>query len=120
MSTITESNKLIAEFMGVLKFSEFLGEEILNLDDGYSMSEARYHTSWDWLMPVVETIRNMEAEYSVKDLHDRYRVAFVYSGTASSNVAGRIISIYDEDYKTATYKAVVEFIQWYNQKNKES
>ena len=48
---MNNDNKLIAEFMG--------------RDDVYQgMSEARakriynYHTSWDWLMPVVEKIEN--------------------------------------------------------------
>jgi|TARA_R100000149_G_scaffold63632_1_gene34713 hypothetical protein len=41
-----ESNKLIAEFMG------------LNIDRGvqsdYLECELRYHESWDWLMPVID------------------------------------------------------------------
>ena len=53
-------NKLIAEFMGV---------NVITLDDvrknknpyfssadGYLEDDLKYHTSWDWLMPVVEKI----------------------------------------------------------------
>ena len=37
-----KDNKLIAEFMEV---------------DGFlSLSQMEYHTSWDWLMPVIEKI----------------------------------------------------------------
>ena len=44
-----ESNKLIAEFMGV----EFM-EASLDGDD----FNLQFHTSWDWLMPVIEKIEN--------------------------------------------------------------
>ena len=45
-----KNNKLIAEFMGA--YSE---------EDGYDYSKVGnkglyYHTSWDWLMPVVQNI----------------------------------------------------------------
>jgi len=52
-----ENNKLIAEFIG--------HEPIVKGDDVYyelnhirltSADDLRYHTSWDWLMPVVEKI----------------------------------------------------------------
>ena len=41
-------NKLIAEFMGVGKLHEAQSSNQWN----------QYHTSWDWLMPVVEKIEN--------------------------------------------------------------
>jgi hypothetical protein len=48
-----KDNKLIAEFMG-LQFSK--GEyyrPLFNSGDWISEDELHYHTSWDWLMPVV-------------------------------------------------------------------
>lgn len=48
------NNKLIAEFMGVFHQGIFppvtIGEQM------YTLDELQYHTSWDWLMPVVERI----------------------------------------------------------------
>ena len=41
------NNKLIAEFMGYIYEDDILVPE-----------EPQYHTSWDWLMPVVSKIEN--------------------------------------------------------------
>ena len=80
-----ESNKLIAEFMGV--------HEIMH--DGYSEYELpsneivqnlQYHKSWDWLMPVVEKIYQLDSNAD-------------FFGSINLE---------------ATYKEVVEFIKAYN------
>jgi hypothetical protein len=57
----------------------------------------QYKDSWDWLMPVVEKC----FEYGELDNHFREQIIASFSG---------IIDIVD------TYKAVVEFIKWYNKK----
>ena len=51
-----ENNKLIAEFMGLcpLSRSGFISDK---KQEYYgSLSDLQYHTSWNWLMPVVEKI----------------------------------------------------------------
>ena len=79
-----KDNKLIAEFMG--------------RDDVYQgMSEARakriynYHTSWDWLMPVIESIDHLQRE-RIQGIED----------ALSTRCLGDV------------YNAVVEFINQYN------
>jgi hypothetical protein len=60
----TENNKLIAEFMGyeILYrpyyngFIEISDTELCDVDD------LEYHTSWDWLMPVIEKIQDKHLE----------------------------------------------------------
>ena len=47
-----EDNKLIAEFMDL----KSTGLSI------YKPSEYKYHTSWDWLMPVIEKIQDKHLE----------------------------------------------------------
>ena len=64
MKTIEEGNKLIAEFVGAkLTKGNFylLDGEILAHE-----ADLKYHTSWDWLMPVVEKIRGQvyESEFT--------------------------------------------------------
>ena len=66
MRTIEEKNGMIANFMGV-KFkddNEYINElkemrsNGIFFEQGYMSSELKYHSSWDWLMPVVEAIYN--------------------------------------------------------------
>tara|TARA_Y100000310_G_scaffold345581_1_gene466889 strand:- start:2911 stop:3216 length:306 start_codon:yes stop_codon:yes gene_type:complete len=97
--TTTESNKLIAEFMGWdIKNPTTIPTNLhlsnLELDNGEVM-EFKYPTSWDWLMPVVEKC------YEYGELHNEHREWII------ETLSG-IISIND------TYRAVVEFIKYYN------
>jgi hypothetical protein len=50
----TENNKLIAEFMGI---------DQVDIDTWLETnSNLHYHTSWDWLMPVIEKIQDKHLE----------------------------------------------------------
>lgn len=101
--TFTEKgNQLIAEFIGY-EYDRTLpghgGSVIMTL----GINDCRYHSSWDWLMPVVERIESLGYEVTIR---------------------GEIVNIYIpncEDFgatqKTkigSTWLAVVEFIKWYN------
>ena len=49
-----KDNKLIAEFMGRLYKQEFLEKGVGGVFEEVVLYEdLQYHTSWDWLMPVV-------------------------------------------------------------------
>ena len=86
-----KDNKLIAEFMG------------LNIDKGvqadYMEHELKYHTSWDWLMPVAnEIIKSRDEQNADWDLTDlKYALQ-------TTNIE-------------LVYKAVVQFIKEYNKNN---
>ncbi len=124
MKTETENNKLIAKFMGNttirinVPFEYDLGEELptsgnlcksiadaeeevrTEIDEGVitgyevSMEAPEYDTSWDWLMPVVE--KCFEREEGARNVH--------------MNLNDALITINISE----VYKAVVEFIKWYN------
>ncbi len=54
-----EGNKLISDFMDLSRTDQNkypFGQPIT----GVNFREAKYHTSWDWLMPVVEKIESIE------------------------------------------------------------
>ena len=60
-----KDNKLIAEFMGYdISTSLRDGVECVEYaeDNIRALSDTHYHTSWDWLMPVVYKILWLEIE----------------------------------------------------------
>ena len=113
MKTI-EGNKLIAEFMGS-SFKTYKKGHIRKdtvtvcyFDDGMSpfsggvsIENLKYHSSWDWLMPVVEKCLTISVESEEYEIH----YAFIHNALWSINIK----SVFDE---------VVEFIKWYNDQKK--
>ena len=89
--TTTENNKLIAEFMGLESFKDSLAalhQGKINVDvDVYE--QAQYHTSWDWLMPVVDKC---------------------YQEHMSKHIAEAVMTCNIDE----AYKVVLEFIKEYN------
>jgi hypothetical protein len=90
-------NKLIAEFMGYIYEDDILVPE-----------EPQYHTSWDWLMPVVEKI-----ECTHDDKGDCFNVMMEAFECTISGL-GLTLCLNGHTKMDATYKAVVEFIKEYN------
>ncbi len=80
-----ETNRLIAEFM-----------EYPDLGTKGDFSHLKYHTSWDWLVPVIHKI-----------LHDNNDSSFFKFSMSVSN------AIFNNNIDNA-HNAVVEFIKIYN------
>lgn len=123
MDTVT-GNKLIAEFMGgVLKPAESKHpNNPYNKPTWWGVGDRKdvghfslhYHTSWDWLMPVVEKI------IQIGDVDiDCHNWLIKISTNISSSKSWQVTS---HDYiRTmgatmlgAYHFCVIEFIQWYN------
>ncbi len=115
---LRENNKLIAEFMGLVKSSyrnmywtekskEGFGEgELVNL---------LYHTSWDWLMPVVDRIEGIIDEHGCAKYNVRVEQSWV--DIIDNHTSDEIVKVDGDNRREATYKAVVEFIKWYNEQD---
>jgi hypothetical protein len=93
-----ENNKLIAEFMGMqdTPIGWYDNEEAFpNLlrTEGNTFDNLLFHTSWDWLMPVVE--KCMQTGDNTDEWDD------LYNALSTVN-------------KTNLHQAVVEFIKQYN------
>ncbi|MFA5398779.1 MAG: hypothetical protein WC346_22385 [Methanogenium sp.] len=116
---ILKNNKLIAEFMGHYHSKK----GFLHFKEGFSNSyvennlqDIKYHSSWDWLMPVVIKIGKVhygpEREFlissSLKIIND-VSVSVFHNGFAPFNIMNTLEDV---------YKGVVEYIKWYN-KNHE-
>ena len=92
------NNKLIAEFMG-LETPDGCYFEHLTKEGNRELTHhilLQYHTSWDWLMPVVQKCYKIDNEEGFDNLVDA-------------------VSTLDID---GTYNAVIEFIEEYNESNK--
>ncbi len=91
-----ESNKLIADFMGVniitLDDIRTNKNPYISSADGYLEDDLEYHTSWDWLIPVIHKCFDVAEDGDMEDIMHHLQVA---------------------DRKP-TYQAVIEFINQYN------
>jgi len=120
-----ESNKMIAEFMG-LELEETLEglfvyarkeQSPIKLNDirteFYEVHELQYHTSWNWLMPVVEKIE----EHGYDFIATKRRATRTYDANFMDEVNNYVVYVEDcKDRQEATYKAVVEFINQHKNK----
>lgn len=91
---ITEGNKLIAKF--IPKLIIWSGGDPVAIEDWREPATLKFHSSWDWLVPVIHKCISLDrdSEYGFYDpLYD---------------------SLFNLEY---IWKACVEFIKWYNEKN---
>lgn len=132
MSTqeIADSNRLIAEFMGVGPRDGSDGYYSYNDGVFFSIRErdpekvmdaiaryAKYHTSWDWLMPVLEKIIKIEIGDDVETVKHAFPRTFgmIDEETGKSMVRLNGFFLHKEDKLIdATYSAIVEFINHHN------
>ena len=130
----TEGNKLIAEFMGYINVTPSDKDFNIYEKEGNKMMEAmsmQYHTSWDWLMPVVEKIEttkydisNFQSSYDRRvgrteafgDVYAIYNGVDGWSGSVSIDLGRYINGVvkHSSSKIEATWQGVIEFIQWYN------
>lgn len=121
---IIEGNKLIADFMGwhYNKSGQWSRKEDFVIIDGEEYSEKwerllKFHTSWDWLMPVVEKIESLhDSVFSFFIVQDECDIALSSSYKENGedwdapNFAQR-----KGNKLLSTWSAVVDFIKWYQQ-----
>ena len=105
-NTVYHTNKLIAEFMGY-KPNTPEDDRYFNMPDRYhhydglnyqisntcTPDSMQFHSSWDWLMPVVEKIYQTGISGGMMD---------DYQAALASADIGRV------------YAEVVKFIKWFN------
>lgn len=111
---IISGNELIAEFMGIPKCdrcTEACGRYKFGSGMYYLPEGMEYHSSWDWLMPVVEKIdTDFCSDYEVIIFSSSCHIQSCIGGKQSFMGAGKKID--------AVYQAIIEFINWYNSQNK--
>ena len=106
MKTIKGNNRIIAEFMGYETYEQtdnvairlMGGNEFNSADRGHV--HAKFHTSYEWLMPVVGKCLEICHEEMLNEWENSFVDAFLSTS-------------FD-----LMFKEVTQFIEWYN-KNKE-
>ncbi len=117
-----DSNVLIAEFMGYESY-KYRGYRmfVFEQDNHRTDVDLHYHTSWNWLMPVVEKIEEIPLE-EVEGAYKVHRFCVDLKFTQAEitdTSSGLIVGYGDGGNKLdSTYQAVVEFIKWYNKNQK--
>lgn len=115
---INEGNKLIAEFIG-FEYNRSLpahgGGVLMTL----TIEDCRYHSSWDWLMPVVEKITGLKYKTDNENVFDNSDTAHLRT-FGMKNEAGEFMVRFNRfglfcspQLINATWLAVVAFIKWY-------
>ena len=107
---ILEGNKIIAEFMG-LHFHKRGWVDAQHIDGNYECEDLKYHSSWDCIMPVVEKIEVLGYNTFLKG-HDCMICSLeppYVKVVQCNNYSNKI---------EATWFAIIEFIQWYNNRYK--
>jgi hypothetical protein len=105
-----ESNRLIAEFMGVESYEgNGYTNFIFNEDNDRAHVDLHYHASWDWLMPVVAKCKGIIDSYEFDSeegmkCEEIFDIDYTYHNFMDNQI-GEI------------HERVVEFIQWYNNQN---
>lgn len=111
-------NEMIAEFMSGQRF-EFVDDfdrECAGIkvnDSVFPLDKLQYHSSWDWLMPVIEKIESAGA-YSFEI--DKYKVRVCHITTWKNKTIFYAETI-EKSKIDVVWSAVVEFIYWYNGQN---
>jgi len=123
MGNIIEQNKLIAEFMGGLYTPSFelrKGEIWLPIQgicryDTIEIGRGRtlkYHTSWDWIMPVIEEIE--KHIYANDEYYNFQILGGCYVIIISSHGNELVTSDNGQSKLECVYNACIEFIRWHN------
>jgi hypothetical protein len=121
---ILQGNRILAEFMGLKPgYNSYTkkynwGDGIFFMTDGDTIEEvmdaiagyAKYHSSWDWLMPVVEKIEALGYDVEIGSqyvriddgLDEGFGIDSWYSGSKIESV----------------FTAFVEFAKWYKNQTK--
>ena len=105
------NNKLIAEFMGIPSYKQGRYLMFEYADNNHrTEQDLAYHTSWDWLMPVVEKIEE-DDEIDVNILLNGTRI---FKWRTDTDIVNNVAQISFDKKIEHVYDAVVEFIKEYN------
>ena len=130
-STTIEEQKILAEFVGSKTQDVSSVESIPRVDyfiEGIGWvreDNLKFNSSWDWLMSVVEKIESISFGKFTGFNMGSSKISASFMGFLKEvNEEGLILEPIIKPQKgkdrfECTYKAVVEFVKWYNKMHKD-
>lgn len=109
-SEIIEGNRLIAEFMGV-KIGEDKYSWRPGVQEPLQEYHLAYHTSWGWIMPVVEKIEGLG--YDSRIMGNNSDGGFLCDFVDLRNDEAACKTSFSSKIE-AVWLSCVDFIKWYN------
>ena len=115
---ILQGNRILAEFMGftplnkehtVFSSNDFLYER--EQENNWFDRDLKFHTSWDWLMPVVEKIESLGYDAFINGLYCR----ITDSGLSDFEIESLEVACKIE----AVFSSCIEFAKWYKNQSKQ-
>ena len=96
----------ITKWIETSPFSYNYNDKELSVEKDHRIEEMLFHKSWDWLIPVIGKIQNLDIylNYVIQESRQFY----------DADITVNIYNITD------TWKEVIEFIKWYNKNKDES
>lgn len=115
--TTSESNKIFATFKGwtVCECDTCRQKKSTQYKWGernwevYAVEDLKFHSSWDWLMPVVEKIESLADIVEIKGIQC---LIITFDGI------DHVIAKTEKTKLASVYSACLAFIQWYNEQTK--
>ena len=114
---IIEGNAKIAEFMGIKVLPA--GYISRNLENNEKQADdLKYHSSWNWLMQVVEKIENIKNES--EGFLFCFGIGRDFCVIKHNTITQDHISVYSEHNSKilSVFACIVRFIDWYNSQQK--
>lgn len=125
---IPYGNLLIASYMGY-KFNAYPELKHLNITkpnesdwyfashekedfDRHITEDIKYHSSWDWLMPVIEKIEDNLIGVNIYSLYTK--IMNIHPLSDMKVIAIEPSNLPETNKLEATYKAVVTFVEYHN------
>lgn len=115
-----EGNRLIAEFMG-FKYIED-GDLVWNKVVSLCIEKLKYHSSWEWLMPVVEKIESLGFLTTIKYRNSKEDSFHEIIISKNNRIFGESLETMEqileaENYSKiqAVWNGVINFIEKYNE-----
>ena len=124
---IFKDNILIAKFMDNWTDNGLEPAYYVYNHKGYQSNELLFHSSWDWLMPVIDKIESIG---ETKDRKRRFEInshncqTAVFKPKFEVFIVGCYLKSPEKEKASskieAAYKVVIKFIKWYNKNEKIS